>query len=108
MNLQRLKRSIPLAKKPNKEMKRRYGEAVEYGCILCKILYGVYTEPCIHHLTGGGMGMKSEDFIPLCHTHHQGSQGLHHLGNRVWEEKYGTQKEMLEMYLEETNNNKKE
>ena len=46
-------------------MKRRYGEAVEYGCILCKILYGVYTEPCIHHLTGGGMGMKSEDFIPL-------------------------------------------
>ena len=48
-----------------KEMKRRYGEAVEYGCILCKILHGVYTEPCIHHLTGGGMGMKSEDFIPL-------------------------------------------
>jgi len=42
----------------------------------------------------------------ICHTHHQGSQGIHHLGNRVWEEKYGTQKEMLEMYLEEINHNK--
>jgi len=58
----------------------------------------------------GRYGDEVRRFYPslICHTHHQGSQGIHHLGNRVWEEKYGTQKEMLEMYLEETNNKKKE
>ena len=30
--------------------------------------------------------------------HHQGSQGIHYLGNFTWEDKYGTQEELLEYY----------
>jgi len=54
----------------------------------------------IHHITGAGMGKKSIHALPLCHEHHQGSQGIHHLGNKVWEEKYGSQEELLE-YIKE-------
>ena len=49
------------------------------------------------------MGRKSNSLthaLPLCHEHHQGSQGIHHLGNKVWEEKYGSQEELLE-YIKE-------
>ena len=89
-----------MAKKPNKEMRRRYAEAIEYGCILCRNIYGVKTEATIHHLTGAGMGMKSEDFIPP--RHHLYEEGIHFLGRRVWEEKFGTQLELLEMYKNDT------
>ena len=87
-----------MAKKPNKEIQLKYKEAVSYGCVVCKKMYGIYTVPSIHHLTGAGMGLKSKLFIPLCFEHHQGSEGIHHLGNFTWEDKYGTQEELLEYY----------
>ena len=94
-----------MAKKPNKEMRRRYAEAIEYGCILCRNIYGVKTEATIHHLTGAGMGLRDlENFIPLCPRHHLYEEGIHFLGRRVWEEKFGTQLELLEMYKNDTNN----
>jgi len=46
------------------------------------------------------MCKKSIHALPLCHTHHQGSEGIHHLGNKVWEEKYGSQEELLQ-YIKE-------
>ena len=98
-----------MAKRPNKKRKKEYEVAVEHGCILCKILYGVKTECEIHHLTGAGLALRNEEkFIPLCVHHHRGPQGIHHLGNRIWEEKYGNQQEMLDMYLEEVNNTKED
>ena len=103
MNLERLKRILELAKKPNKETKEHYKKLVEFGCVVCKREYGVYSTPCIHHITGGGMGRKSNSLthtLPLCHEHHQGSEGIHHLGNKVWEEKYGSQEELLQ-YIKE-------
>ena len=54
-----------MAKKPNKKIQKEYKKAIKFVCVVCKKHYGVYTEPCIHHLTGGGMGLKSKDFIPL-------------------------------------------
>tara|TARA_R100001530_G_scaffold534_6_gene871 strand:+ start:5072 stop:5362 length:291 start_codon:yes stop_codon:yes gene_type:complete len=87
-----------VAKKPNKEKQKEYEEAVEFGCIVCFKLYGVYSQPCIHHLTGAGVGLKHRDILPLCHTHHQGKEGIHHLGTFTWEKKYGTQRELLEFY----------
>jgi len=40
----------------------------------------------------------------ICHTHHQGLQGIHYLGNKEWEKKFGTQEELLEYYLKEVEN----
>tara|TARA_R110002020_G_scaffold380159_1_gene591354 strand:- start:455 stop:745 length:291 start_codon:yes stop_codon:yes gene_type:complete len=90
-----------VAKKPNKETQKKYKEMVEFGCVVCKKLYGVHSAACIHHFTGAGMGLKDiENFIPLCHTHHQGKKGIHHLGRFTWEDKFGKQKELLDWYEE--------
>ena len=89
-----------MAKKPNKATQKAYQQAVDYGCIVCKNKYGVYTQPCIHHITGAGMALKSGDFIPLCHHHHQGGEGIHTLGTRTWESKFGTQQDLLNEFRE--------
>jgi hypothetical protein len=89
-----------MAKKPNKATRQLYELAVDYGCIVCKNKYGVYTQPCIHHITGAGMALKSDDFIPLCHHHHQGGEGIHTLGTRTWEDKFGRQQELLQEFKE--------
>lgn len=88
-----------MAKKPTKDVQEQYKKMVDFGCVVCKKHFGVFTEPCIHHFTGAGMGLKSVDkFIPLCHAHHQGQEGIHHIGKHTWEAKYGTQKELLDWY----------
>jgi len=87
-----------VAKKPSKEIQKEYEEAIKFGCIVCFKHYGVYTQPCIHHITGAGISLKNRDILPLCHTHHQGKEGIHHLGTFTWEKKYGTQRELLEFY----------
>ena len=91
-----------MAKKPTKEIQKEYERMIEFGCVLChKIYNGIKTPACIHHFTGAGMGLKNrENFIPLCHTHHQGKEGIHHLGTFTWEEKYATQEELLKYYKE--------
>lgn len=73
-----------------KERKARFEFLSEYGCVICM------RPPEIHHLIGykySALSKKADDSntIPLCVEHHRGSQGIHHLGMRVWEETYGTQ-----------------
>ena len=63
------------------------------GCILCG------SPACIHHLRSGmGMGQRNthDRAIPLCHFHHQGKEGIHTLGTKTWQKKYGTELELLE------------
>ena len=66
---------------------------VELGCIICR-------RPAeIHHLRSGvGMGQRSKDMIPLCPEHHRlGNRGTaFHAGPRSFEERYGTESELLE------------
>jgi hypothetical protein len=50
-------------------------------------------------LTGAGMGLKSKRFIPLCPEHHQGNQGVHH-NTKLFEERFGTQEDLLDWYLQ--------
>ena len=77
-----------------KERKARFEALAEYGCIICM-------RPAeIHHLIGhpySSMGKKADDIntIPLCVDHHRGSQGIHHMGMRIWEEVYDTQINLL-------------
>lgn len=64
-----------------------------FGCLIC------CSPAQIHHPRGGSVAgeaacaMKSPEagVIPLCHYHHQGAQGIHHLGVDTWEAHYGTQ-----------------
>jgi hypothetical protein len=86
-----------MAKKPNKRIQKMYDKMIEHGCVVCYKEMGVKTPACIHHFTGAGMGLRNlESFIPLCHYHHQGQGGIHSIGKFTFEEKHGTQEELLE------------
>ena len=73
-----------------KKEKLHMQNMVEYGCMVCRHFEEVVDlPPCnIHHIRDNtGMGMKDKDMIPLCHTHHQGKLGIHHIGKKAWEKK---------------------
>lgn len=69
-------------------------KVAELPCAAC----GVHLVE-LHHPTGAGMGLRASnyDVIPLCPKHHRtGGYGVAvHAGQKAWEEKYGTQAEML-------------
>ena len=74
--------------------KERFERLAEIGCIICG------QPPQIHHLIGvryRGMGQKADDMytLPICLHHHTGAAGIHTIGKRTWEAKYGTQEELL-------------
>jgi hypothetical protein len=40
---------------------------------------------------------KDDEVIPLCENHHQRScNAIHLMGKKPWEQKYGSQRELLE------------
>jgi Recombination enhancement, RecA-dependent nuclease len=69
------------------------------GCMVCR-------QPAqIHHIRSGmGMGQKSGHFraIPLCPKHHlTGGHGVaFHAGKKAWQEKFGTEEELLDKLYE--------
>lgn len=62
------------------------------GCMLCRRL-GYYDTPAeIHHpRTGQGMSQRAphSDAIPLCPLHHRGDVGVHGMGRKAFERRYG-------------------
>lgn len=71
---------------------RHLSRVAALGCILCRLLGHGFTAPQIHHLREGqGGAQRASDFISvgLCEPHHTGSQGLHGLGTRGFERRYG-------------------
>lgn len=62
------------------------------GCVVCK-------QPAnVHHIrTGMGMAQRASHFqtIPLCYNHHQGNEGIHTLGTKAWQKKYGSELDLL-------------
>jgi len=72
---------------------RTYLDAVfRLGCLICRRIWGVDTPPEIHHpRTGTGAARRAPDSeaIPLCPEHHRGSTGLHGLGRKAFERRYG-------------------
>jgi hypothetical protein len=64
----------------------------ELGCAVCRRLGLGETPAELHHVREGqGMSQRASDFlvIPLCPSHHRGSEGLHGLGTRGFERRYG-------------------
>lgn len=61
---------------------------------LCCSVSGM-SQVSAHHIRpiGTGMGMKSPDYwaIPLHFDYHQGGEGIHTIGTREWERRYGSQ-----------------
>jgi len=79
-----------------KERRERFDALSEMGCCICG------RPPQIHHRIGikyKGMGQKAGDefTIPLCMEHHTGPEGIHALGKRAWEERFGDQDYLLEV-----------
>lgn len=84
-----------------KSEKEYFEKLVEFGCVVCKKDIGVYTQPSIHHIREGmGIGQRNstENCLPLCPTHHQhGGYGIaFHAGKKAFEERFGTETELLE------------
>ena len=76
----------------------------EFGCCVCKWYCEEIDAPpaTIHHIRHHtGMGRKDEKMIPLCPYHHQGKMGIHTMGKKTWEERYGTQVELYNRLQEE-------
>ena len=76
----------------NKAEKAHLSAVAALGCIVCK------APACVHHIrTGQGMGQRASHFetIPLCHYHHQGAEGIHTIGTKRWQAKYGYERELL-------------
>ena len=85
--------------KHTKQERELMKQMVEYGCVVCRKHYQVYTPPNIHHFRKGmGMGQRSHLFIPLCWNHHQHPKHGIHGGTKSWTVKYGTEQELLSYY----------
>lgn len=86
-----------MPKKPANKLEREHmGLVAAIGCIVCR------SPACIHHIRDGiGLGMRASHFetIPLCHHHHQGVEGIHTLGTKIWQGKYGSERELLKKTL---------
>ncbi|MBD7747769.1 hypothetical protein HJX11_09780 [Klebsiella pneumoniae] len=88
-------------KRASKSDKQYFQDLVEIGCIVCKVHFGVYSAPEIHHIrTGQGAGQRAnhKETLPLCPPHHRtGGHGVAiHAGQKTWEKNYGTETELLE------------
>lgn len=87
-----------MARKTKTKLEKQHMDKVaQLGCIICG-----NPEVHLHHIRypGLGMGKRSTNFevIPLCQPHHQGNLSVHG-SPKLFEEKFGTQKQLLESVL---------
>ena len=82
--------------KPTQEQRKHWEKVRELGCIICG-------EPAyIHHcFTKMGTRKDHDKVIPLCYWHHRSNSSLDiNSGKRTWQEKYGTELELLNKVLD--------
>jgi hypothetical protein len=87
-----------------KKDKERADKLRELGCIVCLLENGLFTPPAIHHIDGQTKKNCHKLTIPLCPNHHQIKDNFsqkrwisrHADGRAAFEEKYGTEQELLE------------
>lgn len=76
------------------------GAVAALGCVVCRNL-GFGVSPAeVHHIGNGTLGKKASNYetIALCPSHHRnGGHGVAvHAGRKTFEERYGTERELLE------------
>jgi hypothetical protein len=81
-----------------KNEKKSFDKLARIGCILCRTALGVQDSPAeLHHYRRFGQPRSASDIIPLCPEHHRGNTGVHGLGRKGFENKWGvTQDSLLE------------
>ena len=82
----------------NKMDKKRFDRLKQLGCVACSKKYKVFSEPVIHHIrkhTGLSRRPDHQDTIPLCPKHHNMSNESIHHNKKLFEEKFGTEKQLL-------------
>ena len=82
--------------KPTKEEQAWMDAIVEYGCIICKQEWGIFTPPEVHHLEGKPKAKSHFVTIPLCYRHHrEGSDNSQytsrHPNKARFEARYGSE-----------------
>jgi len=82
-----------------KDEKEHYRKLAEFGCILCYHLGYEGTPAEIHHIRRAGK-RSDAPVIPLCPEHHRGNTGIHGLGRKGFERKYGLSEENLSVFTE--------
>ena len=82
-----------------KAEKERYGKVARLGCILCWHLGYEGTPAELHHIRRAGR-RDNAPVIPLCPEHHRGNTGIHGLGRKGFEKKYGLSEEELSVFTE--------
>ena len=95
-------------RKPTKAEKEWMNEVSELGCIVCRNMGGIFSPASPHHMHGRTRRDCHLSTIPLCGAHHQtGGEGVafHATGKKTWQEKYGTQEELLKQCQEIINGN---
>lgn len=75
----------------SKAERKRLNRMAQLGCSLCRHLGLGETPASIHHKrTNTGLTRAGHnEAMPLCHTHHQGKEGLHTMGRMAWEAHFG-------------------
>jgi Recombination enhancement, RecA-dependent nuclease len=83
-----------------KAQKEHYDKVARLGCSLCRVLE-LGESPCeIHHIRRAGK-RDTAPVIGLCPEHHRGNTGVHGMGRKAWERKYGlTEEDLLAYTLE--------
>ena len=94
----------------NKSEKAHLNAVANLGCIVCRNERLGQSPAEIHHIRNGqGMSQRASNYevIPLCHSHHRtGGYGIaFHAGKKVFESKYGTERELLKQVGELINGN---
>ena len=80
----------------SKNEKKRLDKIARLGCILCSEVLGIEgTPPELHHIRRYGNVRSASPVIPLCPEHHRGNSGVHGLGAKGFEAKWGTSQEAL-------------
>jgi hypothetical protein len=78
-----------------KDERKYYDKIARLGCSLCRHLEYGETPAEIHHLRRYGGKRSLAEVIPLCPEHHRGNTGLHGLGRKGFENKYGIDEDFL-------------
>jgi hypothetical protein len=79
-----------------KAEKQYFRKVAELGCSLCRFLGDEGTIPELHHIRRAGK-RSNAPVIPLCPEHHRGNTGIHGMGRKAFEKKYGlTEEDLLE------------
>jgi hypothetical protein len=79
----------------NKTEKELYEKIARLGCSLCRHLGYGETPAEIHHIRRFGGKRENAEVIGLCPEHHRGNTGVHGLGRKGFEARYGLDEQAL-------------